>query len=345
MKFSRALLFVIALPASALDWNDPPATVAAAVAESPTIARLQSELTAARERIAPAGSLPNPMAMAGVNNKEIDLSDDPMMTMYMVGAQQTFTSGARRRAMRSAAELEAAAIEQQIEAARAEIERDVLVAWYDAAAADSKITTAEEIRMLIDAIVDAARVRYEVGTSIQADVIRAQLERSNLDHLILLLRGERSAAVARLLPLLDLPGNTVVPPLHLPHATGRLGISGSAVPPAGHPALVALQTEIERAEEFASLRRTLSWSSYGISLLVSCVLGFTPLGARLVRRVGGRLRWWLAVPLGVSVLLLIGRLVTLPFALLVGAALFGYTKLYGHVPGGQAELLSLSTCR
>ena len=75
--------------------------------------------------------------------------------------------------------------------------------------------------------------------------------------------------------------------------------------------------EIRRAEEFASVRRALSWSSYGISLLVSCVLGFTPLGARLIRRVGGRLRWWLAVPLGVFVLLLIGRLVTLPFALLV----------------------------
>jgi len=75
--------------------------------------------------------------------------------------------------------------------------------------------------------------------------------------------------------------------------------------------------EIDRAEEFAAVRRSLSWSSYGISVLVSCALGFTPLGARLLRGVGGRLRWWLAVPLGVLVLLLVGRLVTLPFALLI----------------------------
>lgn len=75
--------------------------------------------------------------------------------------------------------------------------------------------------------------------------------------------------------------------------------------------------EIERAEEFASVRRALGWSSYGVSLLVSCVLGFTPMGARLLRRVGGRLRWWLAVPLGVLVVLLLGRMVTLPFALLL----------------------------
>jgi len=75
--------------------------------------------------------------------------------------------------------------------------------------------------------------------------------------------------------------------------------------------------EIERAEEFATLRRTLSWSSYGISLLVACLLGFSPLGARMLRRLGRRLRWWLAVPVGVLALLLIGRVVTLPFALLV----------------------------
>lgn len=75
--------------------------------------------------------------------------------------------------------------------------------------------------------------------------------------------------------------------------------------------------EIARAEEFAAQRRVLSWSSYGVSLLLSCILGFTPGGARLLRRVGGRLRWWLAVPLGVLVVLLIGRVVTLPFALLI----------------------------
>lgn len=93
-------------------------------------------------------------------------------------------------------------------------------------------------------------------------------------------------------------------------------VPGGELVPA-RPEQIFSAAEIERAEEFASRRRALSWSSYGISLLVACVLGFTPLGARLLRRVGGRLRWWLAVPLGVLVLLLIGRLVTLPFALLI----------------------------
>lgn len=255
MNFPRALLFVIALPASALDWTDPRSVVAAALENNPTILRLQTEVEAARERVGPAASQPNPMAMAGVQNREIDFSDDPMMTMYMVGAQQTFTSGAKRRARRTAAELEVRAIEQRIIAAQAEIERDALLAWYDAAAADSRIAAAEQVRGLIDAIIDAARVRYEIGSAVQAEVIRAQLERSNLDHLILTLRGQRNAAVATLLPVVALPPGSAVPPLHLPHATESLEIPNDIAVPSSHPAIVALQAEIERQDELVALAR------------------------------------------------------------------------------------------
>ncbi|HUP50155.1 MAG TPA: TolC family protein [Thermoanaerobaculia bacterium] len=259
MRVSRALLFVVAafpaVPASAIDWHDPQAVAAAALENNPTILRLQSEVEAARERIAPAASQPNPMVMAGVQNKEIDLGDDAMMTMYMVGARQTFADPARRRARRSIAELEVRAVEQQIASARAEIERDALLAWYDAATADSQIVAAEQVRGLIEAIIDAARVRYEVGNAAQAEVIRAHLERSNLEHLILALRGIRSAALARLLPLLGMPVNTAVPRLHLPHATGRTQIGAPIEPPAGHPALAVLEAEIERQEAVIRLAR------------------------------------------------------------------------------------------
>src|SRR5688500_14126019 len=189
MRFPGALLFLagtmVAGPASAVDWSHPRAVVAAALNNNPTVVRLQAEADAARERIRPAGAQPNPMAMAGVQNKQIDLRDDEMMTMYMVGAQQTFTSGDKRRARRTAAQLEARALDQQVVSARATIEREALLTWYDAAAAGSQITAAEQVRSVVDAIIDAARVRYEVGTAEQAEVIRAQLERSNLEPEIL----------------------------------------------------------------------------------------------------------------------------------------------------------------
>lgn len=243
------LLLLAAVPAAALDFNDPRAVVAAALETHPTLARVRAEVAAARERIAPAGALPNPMLMAGVQNKQIDLRDDEMMTMYMVGVSQTLVRPDKRDARRDAAELEAVALEKEIDSARAEIERDVLLAWYDVAATDAQLTATAQVREMIDAVVAAARVRYEVGSGVQADVIRAQLEGSDLDHEILRLRGTRRAAAARLLSLLGLPIETTVPALTMPENTEDLAIDAATTPPADHPAILALEAEVERAEE------------------------------------------------------------------------------------------------
>ncbi len=246
---------LLAQPLFAIDFHDPRALTEAAIAASPTLARLNAEVAAARERVAPAAALPNPMVMAGVQDKQVDLSDDEMMTMYMVGASQTITRPSKREARRTAAELEALALELQLGSARAEIERDVLLAWYDVAAADAQIHTTTQVRELIDAVVAAARVRYEVGTSAQADVIRAQLQSSTLDHEILRLRGIRRAALARLLPLLGLPTTTDVPPLRFPESTEDLAIDAPAAPPEDHPAIAALRAEVARREEAIRLAR------------------------------------------------------------------------------------------
>lgn len=150
---------LFALPAATLDFNDPSALARAAVDLHPALARIRVESDAARERIAPAGALPDPMLMGGIQNKMIDFKDDEMMTIYMAGA-----------------------------------------------------------------VIAAARVRYEVGTAAQADVIRAQLQRAGLDQEILRLRGTRGAAVARLVPLLGLPSVTNVPPLRMPEGTADLPV-------------------------------------------------------------------------------------------------------------------------
>jgi outer membrane protein, heavy metal efflux system len=98
-------------------------------------------------------------------------------------------------------------------------------------------------------VVAAARVRYEVGTSGQADVIRAQLQVGDLEHEALRLRGVRRAALARLLPLLGLPLTTEVPPVTMPENTEDLAIDAPAIPPASHPAFAALEAEIARTEK------------------------------------------------------------------------------------------------
>lgn len=76
--------------------------------------------------------------------------------------------------------------------------------------------------------------------------------------------------------------------------------------------------QLAAAEDYANTVRPLSWASYAVSLAIALALGLTRLGPRLMDRLGVG-RWWLVVLIGSLALLLLGRLVTLPFALLVRA--------------------------
>src|SRR5205085_11113086 len=106
---------LIAANAPALDWNDPQSVVAAAISASPSLREIDANLAAARAQLRAAGAMPNPMLMAGVRDQQIDLSRDPMMTMYMVGASQTFVRGERRDALRRAAQLGVERLEHEAE--------------------------------------------------------------------------------------------------------------------------------------------------------------------------------------------------------------------------------------
>lgn len=75
--------------------------------------------------------------------------------------------------------------------------------------------------------------------------------------------------------------------------------------------LTAEQTA--RAEAYSGGTMRIGMASLAVSLVVSMLLGLTPLGARLMKRMPGP--WWGQVLLGTAAVLLIGRLATLPFAL------------------------------
>jgi STE24 endopeptidase len=89
--------------------------------------------------------------------------------------------------------------------------------------------------------------------------------------------------------------------------------------PGGTPAAVPADqvfspAQLARAAAYTDPARHLAWASLAVSLAVTLVLGFTPLGARLVARLRGW--WWVRVLLAVLLLAIIGRLATLPFAVI-----------------------------
>jgi outer membrane protein TolC len=272
--------FVVALAATLLlastgsgqviDWHDAEAVAREAVARHPALASIGVRTDAAQERTRAAGAYPNPMVMAGVQDQQVDLTRDEMMTMYMVGASQTIPRKGRRDALKRAAGLDVEQLRLEERSLREEIRRDVLFAYYDLAAADSQTTATEQLAAAVDAIVAATRFRYEVGTTIQADVIRAQLQRSNIEHQLLTSGGQRRVAASRLLAKLGLPITTEIPRLHLAHSTEAQEIEGAPVVPQDHPALAAVTNEVERREQGIVLAKLIGkpdWNleaSYGM---------------------------------------------------------------------------------
>ncbi|HEU5035941.1 MAG TPA: M48 family metallopeptidase [Nocardioides sp.] len=87
-------------------------------------------------------------------------------------------------------------------------------------------------------------------------------------------------------------------------------------------ATVLTDAQVHRAEDFAALARVWGWTSLAVSLLVACVLGFSSWGSRLVARLPGW--WWVRVVLAVLAVGLIGRLATLPFAVLARRHVLDY---------------------
>ena len=242
--------FLIATTASAaIDWNDPRSVVEAALAASPPLREIDANLAAARARQRAAGATPNPMLMAGVQNQQIDLSRDPMMTMYMVGASQTFVRRERREALQRGASLDVERLEREAESRRAEIARDVLVAYDEAAAAENQIAANDEIAKLASMTAEAARIRYEAGAAAQIDIIRATLEASNVRHQVLMQRGVRDTALARLRALLNLAPAESIPPFALHHSMEEHPDPDAVTLGATTPAIAALETDVARAEQ------------------------------------------------------------------------------------------------
>ena len=271
MRVSLVCLGVVAAlsnRAYAIDWNDPQNVAESAASANPSLLQLKAEIAAAKERVTSAGSLPNPMLMTGVENQQIDLSLDRQMTMYTAGISQTLTRPSRRDAQRTLAELAVERLQHEYEARRAEVERNVMDAYYDAAAAQSQLAATDEVVSLAGVIGEAARARYETGVVPQSDVIRAKLQQSDVRHRALSFRARRAEAIAKLSALLDVNATDI--PAFSANMTHHHQAEVAATVPETTPAIAAMEAEVRIADQEIALARLAArpdWNveaSYGI---------------------------------------------------------------------------------
>ncbi len=180
---------------------------------SPALERAAARSEAAAHRVVPAGALEDPRFMYEASNLPIgdfDFNSTPL-SGHQLGLRQKLPFPGllsnRRRAAGRDADAAALLYEDQTLATAGAVER----AWSELGFAQRALDITGRNVALLRQLAATAESRYRVGTGLQQDVLRAQVELTALLQDQLRRREAVSRAESRLLELLDLPIGTSLP--------------------------------------------------------------------------------------------------------------------------------------
>ncbi len=155
---------------------------------------------------------------------------------------------------------------QQLEAVRLRVIADVKRAYFQLYIVDRSIGVTEANQDLLRSLIDVARSQLAAGRRGQDDVLRAQVELSNLEAELITLRQRRITLVARLNEILDREPLTEIP---TPDEFGIRDIDFAvddliekAV--AANPDLKRLQHQIERDRQAVELAKLAYWPDFAL---------------------------------------------------------------------------------
>lgn len=232
--------------------------LAIADSASPAIAAARLRADAAGERIAPAGTLPDPMVSLGLMNRRLDgFGADEMMTMNQVEISQRLPWFGTLGAATRAATAQAAVERIEVLEARAQLALRVSTSYVELAALDRTLRIEERTRDLLRAFLDVAMARYGAGDGLQQDVLQAQVGVAERNAQVVSLRQRRVGLAARLSALLGRAPGDPFPSLELPGpSTAPLPAPDALIAAAAdRPALQAATARIEAARAGVELVR------------------------------------------------------------------------------------------
>ena len=217
--------------------------ISRAVAVHPSIKAASSRVEAARARVSPAGSWPDPVLMAGIQNAALSADEsappDPHgtppaattgvepMTMKMVGVGQTIPSPGKRSLHRRVAQREANVAEAALEVARRRIAREVRDAYYELTFIERALAIVARNQDLLATLIRVTEARYGAGSAGQQDVLKARVEASRLAETAVSITEQRRATLARLNALLNQPSEAALAPAEMPTRIVRAAIADS----------------------------------------------------------------------------------------------------------------------
>ncbi|TXH74016.1 TolC family protein [Thiobacillus sp.] len=201
MRVALALsLAGFSAPGHALTFDD---ALRAAEAQAPQLKAQADAVAAAKSNLLPAGELPDPKLVLGVDNVPVNGPDRysltrDFMTMRRIGVMQEFPNTGKREARIAVAQGRVAVAEAQTGITRLAVLRETAVAWIARETAERQLACIDPLRhenRLLDA---AVRAQIAGGKGAATDAVIPRQEAAGIENLADELRARRDQAIAAL---------------------------------------------------------------------------------------------------------------------------------------------------
>ena len=291
---------VVAAQDSTLDAPGLRTYVLRVLEDNPSLKAHRASLGAARDRIGPAGALPDPTLSLGVTSlpaPSFDF-DAEAMTQIGIGFAQTFPARGKRTAATSVARADSTLAASRVGDREARLAAAAAGAFYRLAFAQTAVELWRGRAGLADQAVVVTDARYQSGAAPQTDVLRARLRRARLSEEILDLAAEATGAreTARallgggaeppeVLLLVDAAGTPALDP-----GTFDFPVIDQVRPPPLNTSLKVASAHVERAARRATVFEIAGRPDYMTSLQTGILLGGRE--SFLTARVGIPLPLW-----------------------------------------------------
>ena len=246
------------------------ALVSEALANNPEIAAARSELDAARQRVAPAGALEDPMLEVGIITAplpSLSLRREEM-TMKMLGVGQKLPFPGKRDLRRAVATADAKSMDWAVQETVNRVERDVRFTFEELAFNAEAQRIILRTRAELEQLAAIARSRYEVGQAVQNDVLDAQTEIEQLGVRLLRLARDDAVLQSEMRRLLGRTDATV--PINV---MARQLAAGPELEPGlvalamdSRPQLQALQARVDRNHKALDLAQREYYPDFDLKL-------------------------------------------------------------------------------
>ncbi len=276
LRWSVWLLLPLAAVAqsySTLDDSQLAALIDEALQRNPQVREAFSDYQASLQRVPQATALPDPLLGVTQYARTPETRVGPQTTVLSL--QQRLPWFGKLSDQGNIAAKHAAVQDEMYQARRAEIVRQVKLAYYDLGYVDRALAVADEEEQLLDSYETMAEARYSQGVGIQQAAVKLQAEITRVLSRKQELRRQRVDAEAVINTLRDRPAETPIPPVTLPKRP-EAKIDHGALLEIGRdnrPEVKAAFLEIERNEKSIQLAERQHYPDFTIGASWGNVLG------------------------------------------------------------------------